>query len=203
MKQNGFAPIFIMLSALVIILLALVTWFVLGTFVFPVEKNNWVKYGESANKPTLPSATNQQSVSTQPQAILSQDETTNWKTFQSQKFTFMYPSDWLIEDPKPYDQLARLTFIEGEGKYKFIIETGGRGGPTADNIENQPLMFQGFKFNRRTWINAGNPFFISFAPDEGGFESFNHVEISLPPENTDKYVKIFDQILSTFKFLTK
>lgn len=183
MKEKGFSPILVLVGVLILVAVGGGAYY-LGTI-----KNKSPIQNQATISPAKPSP--------------SPAETANWKTFQSQKFTFMYPSDWLIEDPKPYGQLARLTYKEGGNEYKFIIETGGRGGPEADKIERQQLTFEGFKFSRQTWINAGRPFFISFAPDEGGFEFFNHVEISLPPENADKYIKIFDQILSTFKFINQ
>lgn len=181
MREKGFSPILVLTGVLILVAVGG------GAYYLGTTKNKPQLQNQVIISPVKPSPT--------------PDETANWKTFQSQKFTFMYPSDWLIEDPKPYDQLARLTYKEGGNKYKFIIETGGKGGPEADKIERQQLMFEGFKFSRQTWINTGRPFFISFAPDEGGFEFFNHVEISLPPENADKYIKIFDEILSTFKFI--
>lgn len=188
--QKGFAGVYILAG--LVILTVLGGAYYLGTIKNKPQSQNPVVISQV--NPTSTSQPIQVTPSSSP------DEIVNWKTYTSEKFTFKYPPDWLIEDPKPYGQLVRLTYMEGKDKYKFIVETGGRGGPTADNIENKPLMFQGFKFNRRTWINVGKPFFISFAPDEGGFEFFNHVEISLPPEDADKYIKIFDQILSTFKF---
>lgn len=129
-------------------------------------------------------------------------EITNWKTYTNAKFTFKYPTEWTTDsiDAKLTGDIVRLVFVESNKEYRFIVASGGRGGPEAEKLENQTVQFDEKRFNRRTWIDGGKPFFISFAPDEAGFELFNHIEISLPPTKTDKYIKIFDQILSTFKF---
>jgi hypothetical protein len=130
------------------------------------------------------------------------DETKDWKTYIDSKnrFSFKYPPIWILEDNKPNPSEITLTYTENNKNFYLTIRTGGTGGPEADKIENQETVFAGKKFIKRIWIKAELPFFVSFMPNEAGFDLFNHIEMTLPAENNNKYLQIFDQILSTFKF---
>lgn len=180
--QKGFTPVLVLVGILVLIAVAGGAYY-LGKSQTPKSQNQVV-----VSQTPQPAST--------PQSSSAPDEIANWKIYINDKYTFKYPSDWILLTGDE----ARLTFFENKKEYRFIVEIGGRGGPEADKIENQEVELDGKKFTRRTWVTAGKPFFISLFSEESGFDLFNHIEISLPSENTDKYLKEFDQILSTFKF---
>ncbi len=124
------------------------------------------------------------------------------KIYQGKGFSFQYPDNWRQEGFNQYDTYGLpviFSFMESGKKYQFEVAAGGRGGPEADQIQNTTVLINNKSFTKRMWIAKGKPFFVSLIPDETGFSLFNHIEMTLPPENNAQYVAIFDRIVSTLQ----
>jgi hypothetical protein len=129
------------------------------------------------------------------------DQTATWKTYTgSSEYSFKYPSDWTLKTSATPDGRTDvvLTFITKTKEYSFKVTQGASGGPQADKSEDQNVEYGGKKFIRRTWMTANKPIFVSVIPEKDTI--FNHIEIALPSESNDKYLQLFNQILSTFNF---
>lgn len=127
----------------------------------------------------------------------------NWKTYTNTKYgySFQYPSNWVETVDPSYKQMnvVRLDLGLKDQKYYFIVGTGGRGGPPMDEIKGDNPKYGNISFARRAWIKDGTPFYIIALPDRP-YSTGGNIEINFPPAQSDYYSKIFDQILSTFKF---
>lgn len=124
----------------------------------------------------------------------------NWKTVSSLngKLNFKYPPDWNLESKNTENNTIdiRLSYIANNSKYQFAV-AGGGSSVQADYIESQKEIITGYQFERKTFIKDDNVILISLIPKTT--MPFNHIEMSFPSNDTEKYLQIFDQILSTFK----
>lgn len=143
--------------------------------------------------------------------ILTKKSTNGWKIFRSpHNYEFSFPAEW--SENKEISNISgniSLEYYVSGKKYIFSTAIGGHGGPIADKITNTNIILDGNKFIKRTWIKDGYPFAISVMLDQPNSaldpkatvsNELDHIEIMLPKENNEEYLKIFDQILSTFKF---
>lgn len=127
------------------------------------------------------------------------NDTTSWKTYTDNSYSFQYPFSWsLSTQASPDGKEVKLTYLENNQQYLLWVAQGGSSGPTSDNIKDETVNYGGRSFTRKTWLVSGKPIFISIIPDSA--KPFNHIQISLPPTNTDKYLQIFNHILTSLKF---
>ncbi len=132
--------------------------------------------------------------------LLPPDETADWKTYKgettytsdgSSMFTIKYPPSWVLEK----NRLHSSGKIPKEGEYIegdiiFALGSGGRGTPPPQEQKEFPAgkfdyyWKDGMVFANLTKNNISYIFYVY-----GGFG-----------EDEAKYKKIFDQMLSTFRF---
>lgn len=131
----------------------------------------------------------------------SSDETANWKIYTNEKIgvSFKYPPDWKVVMDEILEQLGivKLTYMEDDKEYSFYVGAKGRGGSPADEITNESISFGDLIYSKRSWIKDGKVFFIVATPVN--FSVGGGIEINLPPNNTENYIKIFELILSSFQ----
>lgn len=143
--------------------------------------------------------------------ILTGKTTNGWKIFRStNNYEFSFPAEWnLNKEVSSSTGNVYLEYYVSGNRYTFATTDGGGSGPTADKITNTNIILDGNKFIKRTWIKDGYPFFIAVILDQPNSyldtkstvsNQLDHIEIVLPKENNNEYIKLFDQILSTFKF---
>ena len=178
---------------MILIYLAIGTILYAGVYYFILGKQSSKPYSQPVIKTTV-----------SPASSMDSKPTADWKTYEdkSGQYSFQYPAEWNLSseetanDPKKVE--VKLHFTEEGNQYQFMIAQGGSGGPISDKIEDARATYGGKQFTKKTWIKNGKPILISLIPDKA--DIFNHIEISLPSGNNQKYVSLFDQILSTFKF---
>lgn len=183
-RQAGFAPI------LIVILVAAA---LLGGYFI---------YQKSTNKPT--SSPEPSPLSTKAPSEV-EDPITKWKTYQDirERYTFRYPPEWQLTSDNIDKQTgyARFSYWESGKKYDVIIGAYGHGGPKADDSKSDTLTYANLSYSQDSWIKNNKPFYVVARPnvtvkgDWGG-----NMEINLPDNNPEKYLELFHQALSTFKF---
>lgn len=179
-KQKGLAPL------LIVVIIALAV-------------SGYLIYQKKATSNPIPTPLPQQTPQPSPSPA---DETANWKTYTNAKlgYSFKYPQDWIDRstDIDKQQNIVRLVYIVADKEHTFFVGAKERGGPPADEIEGTTVKYGNTSFSRRIWMKDNKPFFIVARPDN--YSVAGGIEINLPPDSPDTYIKVFDQILSTFKF---
>lgn len=189
---NTIAKILLLIS-----FLALAAYFV-GTFV----SNKKVV---SIPTPTVSSEPLVQATTT-PSAPTIIENSNGWKTFISpNKYQFSFPGSWEVDKNK-YTTPGNiiLNFIDSGQDYYFSTGIDGHDGPMADKVTEEKITIDKISFTKRVWFKNNLPFIISVSPEALKLRYsnylFDHIEFAVPANNNLKYLEIFDQILSTFKF---
>ncbi len=148
--------------------------------------------------------------------------TDNWKTFVYENITFKYPPDWEdpISNPAPTGSIVSggtLKFgaeIKKGQEYALIILSGVNFGKTSEEVENFFNMIANTGGKRRTIngyqavvvpssinLNEKTETITSFIAPSIGYDGVVIELIFL--KGDEKAEPIFEQILSTFKFIDK
>lgn len=146
-----------------------------------------------------------------PAPSIASDLTANWKTYTNTKsgLSFQYPSDWILTTADIDLNSSKrtnltLSFKESGKEYELIIHSIGYGGPPSDETKSEKISLDDEAFNKTIFITNKKPFFIWVSPSDPNSKvqksMFETIQIDLPQSNTDVYTKLFNQILSTFKF---
>lgn len=150
------------------------------------------------------------------------DPTANWKVYSGDKFSFKYPNDWNFYQPQVEGNVFRL-FVAPKDTIEDIAEMFGRGGgfgggkfltltisevdeiPTYKSDEYQKYTSSLYKLDN---INTTR-YFVDALQDMPGLSAGDKTETIVFQKDSKNYLislvdyqykKIFDQILSTFKF---
>lgn len=190
---------------LILIILIFIAIFSAGAYI--VIKN------QSNKQPPPPTPTVQPSQISPSPTI---DETSNWKTYRDEKysFQFLYPQDLFLKKSEKFPDSIFLT------KYDIDIENGQNEGPFAlisimiwdKNDFLEPLNLLGLDKRENIMVDGVKAVKVSGIKPEGQylagiyyqqvFFSINDKIISLLfYEDPSNNIKLLDQILSTFKFL--
>lgn len=205
MKQKGFTPILILLIIVVIAAMAG------GAYYFTRPKS----YSTGMDITKRP-ATN-----TGKAPAIQVDEIANWKTYTSGSFSLQYPNSWYANQYQKskfdvYKDAIELSDLEnsvenikgGSNSYTRISIMSFAGSMPEtfpySNGSNQNSTIKSYTINSYQGIrgqetSASGLIEVVYLKDpEGGY-----VVITLTPplDNSENTLKIFDQILSTFKFL--
>lgn len=128
-------------------------------------------------------------------------------TVTNTNYTISVPSDWkLVENVNSDDSTKRFTFMSGGKEYSFSVLPRGSSSlqqatVQADAISEEGRLFQGRQFLIRKWYKNGAPFFLLAIPNEANF-TMDAFSMDLPPDS-QKYEKLFVQVLSTIQFSQK
>lgn len=150
---------------------------------------------------------------TQVQATPTMAETADWKTYTNSEynFAFQYPSIMSLDDEKGIAtvRVGKPLLIGGCSEFVFSVEyKNPRGIPQpTGNLQLMPPQFDIYSFN----IGGKNASRVDTTSNLEGFScvlSTIYIPDVVDPEmniymrrQKDKYPDLFDQILSTFKFL--
>lgn len=121
------------------------------------------------------------------------DDTANWKTYVGtgtdgvSKFSVKYPSGWLLEGRILYP------FGKNDLAYKVVLGAGGQDVSEAQEIKTFPGGSAKYYWNKNEFSAGG---YASFTADKNAYI----FEMNVPIDKASEYQKVFDQILSTFKF---
>ena len=170
------------------------------------------------NKPYLSTPT--QATKTKSVPSPTTDTTANWKTFSNNIVSFRYPSNWFVNrnagstENGPFelsDVQGSPTVIKRKSDVHTRVEISFNSGETKSQIPNQ-------NNNERVWGNSTlvNDYDATQAYTESDAGTVNNFLITNPRGNSFLYIwfqlypaqkdqrnseKIFNQILSTFKYL--
>jgi len=137
------------------------------------------------------------------------DATANWETYKDKTgFAFRYPQAWKLTTKEiSWDSSKRtnvtLAFTESGKEYNLIIHSIGSGSPAADQTKTEKIVLDGEEFTKTTFFKNNKPFFIWLISSQSSNVNksmFETIQIDIPVVNQEEYIKIFNQILSTFKF---
>ncbi|OGG07368.1 hypothetical protein A2872_03540 [Candidatus Gottesmanbacteria bacterium RIFCSPHIGHO2_01_FULL_42_12] len=145
---------------------------------------------------------------------ISQGEVADWKTYSDKNYSFNYPANWIVEPLAPGGKSVTLAVHDSSSVITFSVRTEGN----YDQITGKPFKdvydYLKFPYKLNTRIVDGLEA-IQALPRAGSENNFgvflfskdNSSVITLEldtPRDGSKIVegeKLFDQILSTFKFL--
>ena len=138
------------------------------------------------------------------------DETANWKTYTGKDFIFKYPSNWMADNNQIYD--PSTMFKGGNGGNAVMYKrqlwfTEVPSKQTVDKYVNQYYGNQtGFKTNDITVNNVhGKSFYNPKGEGTFGwyvaFSNGSNIFLFGPAIQDLTQDELFNQILSTFKFL--
>ncbi|MEK7517528.1 MAG: hypothetical protein AAB583_03180 [Patescibacteria group bacterium] len=147
------------------------------------------------------------------------DETASWKTFTNTKYQYSikYPSDWEITSPFTEKtpeavRFAKLIAKEGDAAFDIIVEANPLKKPATKEwyldwatkipagIDTSKYVFETMDFHGHQAVKVNNAELL-FAKDIYMFRIRPNVSIYDPDRGfADFAKKVFDQILSTFKF---
>ncbi|MEK7573362.1 MAG: PsbP-related protein [Patescibacteria group bacterium] len=143
---------------------------------------------------------------------------TNWKTYTNNKlgFSIKYPQDFRIENNKQTIQFYSKDFISPKGEYGEIIKGGVITVTVFQTSNNLSKQIEGYKNNKnfnqfqQTRLGGVEAWRFLFQLIPGyGFEpkiiAVNSgkeydARASFAKDDKEKINKIFDQMLSTFKY---
>lgn len=144
------------------------------------------------------------------------DETANWKTYAGQvsasisdlqkaglstppTFSIKYPVDWISQTTS--DNVGFLGFTENGKQYKARLNQGGMGLTSDPNLvrEDSELVVDKYTGTKSIFKDKDGIFLIS--ADIGNQFFRTNFVFDIPPTNQEKYIRIFNLMLSTFKFL--
>ncbi len=114
-------------------------------------------------------------------------------------FSIKYPADWTSQTFS--DDVGHLGFTENGEQYRARFNDGGRGlTPDPDLVrEDSSLVVDKYTGTKSVFKIKGKIFLIS--ADIGNQFFRTNFVFDVPPTSQEKYIRIFNQILSTFKFL--
>lgn len=196
MNQKGFAPVIILI---VILILA-----VLGSGAYLL--------GKSATKPQNPVVVQTPKPIITPQASSVSDETAEWKIFTDNErgFLFKYPSNWddpdyCSADPESSSNELPANCIKTVIFTNDIPDENAELGRDLILISSTQIKIDGYDAKRKifsvadsipdtyqVWVYKDNKTIMLW---------LSYVGSGTSKEEGDNFVHIFDQILSTFKFL--
>jgi hypothetical protein len=157
------------------------------------------------------------------------DPTANWKTYKNDiyGFEFNYPGNWTFFDtnkPRQYslyspeyvlESTASATIKNG-GSFSILVDYNNANNQSktldewARNInaaDSQKITFSGREAIRSSLLNAISNYAVSvsFIDQSNGENNKGIIILQMTSNQSDseKYNKIFDQILSTFRFVEK
>jgi len=209
-NQKGFIPVIIIL----IVLLGFVGVYYLGTL---------KSKPANVNPSSSPLAVDTQSaIPAVPTIKPVTDPTLNWKTYTNNEFSFRYSDDWAVYTPEVEGNALRMYLgpqsVINEIKSLFSRGDGFGGGKfltfTISEVENMPD-YQSDEFQTVMRSNAqisnvkSDRYITDVIQDMQGFSKGDKIETIVVSTNGKylvislldyQYKKIFDQILSTFKF---
>jgi len=136
------------------------------------------------------------------------DETANWKTYKSKDnlYQISYPADWFLNDANGVsmgrNQIDLSITILGNGTKKFVEEQWnstpcGPGDPNLGCTYLANIEMKKFSSNENTvyWKIDGNNQIHAYIPNEKKNKTVEIYSVYLKDKS------LFQQILSTFKFL--
>ena len=137
------------------------------------------------------------------------EEITNWKTYQNTKYGYeiKYPKDWNIQNIDSVGNLGAqhaIKFLKQENdltyKFEFFIfdnlsDQKWYTKEVLDDVETVMIDNKVSAFKGETKYDV-SPALVSFWT----YESKAYLFRTLPRMNEERFVDIFEQILSTFKF---
>jgi len=199
-----------------------------------VGKNQTPKQQPIVVQPTITPIQVVANPSITPTANSITDSTTNWKTYTSIKYTFKYPSEWLVDE-----KCTKLGYLASNpciysSDYQPVtkkIEPGEGGSDTVTEYNVGTLLsidlLESIAYNSTSFCSPGGPASIDnchektinenrYALREIGSYPYPTTSInawllknnngvvnlsfSFSKTNKDADLKLFNQILSTFKF---
>lgn len=194
-NQKGFVPIIIIL----VVLIGLVGVYFLGRLNPKTIVTNPSSSPITTIVPTIKPTT---------------DQTANWKTYNTKKFDFKLPGSIALESESP----KSLFFRFKSEQYQITVDIGGQGFgiECIEKTNTETLTVDGRKIIKTTYKSISKPngmcegstdtnreyhYWLRLNPDENEniqdtfVFSFLIKNVSINEAN-----KLFDQILSTFKF---
>ncbi len=192
-RKINWATVTIVSSIIIFILIILILayWF-------------FVLRPQVASQPPLPAPTKKvASPSAEPYTPSStKDETADWKTYTNEKYKYSlkYPQDYeLIISDK--NDVNAVTISWGERK--FHVYAGNFELPIVGKCQEEDYDFGGFKVQRHSCVGNDPSIgkYIWFGGGQGsGYDDTPAIVLFFYEDPQD--VIIFDQVLSTFKFLS-
>lgn len=192
MKQTGFAPILILVGIVIITTVAAGAYFFGKTSVKVPASKPQVTASPTPQQTNLPFPVS--------------NETAGWKTYQgetsytydgSTKFEIRYPAKW----ERKGDVLYPLGRNPDQGiESRIILGAAANGSNLFETKEKRkfPAGIAGYR-----WSEQGE--MIRMASGVANFDrdnvSYIFVAMNIPLSESRKYEDIFNQILSTFKFI--
>lgn len=190
MKQKGFAPI---------IILVLIALAVAGYFGY---KNYWPNPKTSEETPLI----------SMPTPVATADPTANWKTYKNTNppYTLQYPNQWIF-DESAHGECVGPTFFTSSTKKSWLTICRVDNPDGLTGSEKMWRDSNGYTNITSTKINGLNAITSEIQQFESQYE-FNvefeatsktdllwfHLTTEVSGKENNK--KLFDQILSTFKF---
>lgn len=124
-------------------------------------------------------------------------------TEPNHKYTLNYPAGWnTVTNSNPNDSVSTFLFTEQNAQYRFRVSPPGQinlaeidNGVTSDETE---VNYQGKLFVQTLWKKQGIPLYISAVPKDVVTTPY-FFSMEIPPQNTNTYVTIFNQLVASFK----
>lgn len=143
-----------------------------------------------------------------PSPTPSTDPTANWKIYSNSRYLFKYPQMWETQPiPNGAQQAILLSSPDKFMSLSLSLDLQGIGYECLTKIKEETITIDAQKVTKTTFTGAINDMcgdntkqrdvWISI-PREN---KIDHLTFSTDEENFDKAMEIFDQILSTFKFV--
>ena len=218
-KSHG-SPSFINIAVLLLFAVVIAVASTATTYYFLSSKTN--EQPPITQPPVIPPAQTNLYPTTSPtiQTTVPADETANWKVYKNEKYGFKikYPQDWA-----PYNldgQLFRIAFVAKTKNCSsacasieiFIVNSDNKSfQQIKKETENQNLVFfytEAFPF-KETTVDGKQAFIVPAYETRLGtvtvvYKNYMYsISRFAPPSysETSEDVAMFDQILSTFKFI--
>ncbi len=117
------------------------------------------------------------------------------------QYQIQIPQEWNVQkNSSNQDKTTTITYSENNNSYIFTSSPPGSAIGDAslmhvDTLEMSPVNYGGRNFLLKIWSYQGTPVLIQALPNEQGF-IYDSFSMQLPPTNTQKYIDIFNQIMS-------
>ena len=118
----------------------------------------------------------------------------NWKRYSDtkSKVSFYYPPDW-ISSPREHS----ILFEVGEKKYYLRFYQGS--GIEVDSQINERRKYGGHFFLRTEYVRHKNIVLVTYSPIGFHIDATDGIELEVPDTNTDYYLRLFENIMSTIE----